>query len=453
MIPTNRQQVYQDIVTNTTQSPYYAPIAEIFPYLEDINASIPTLSPECIEMAYSYLATFLGKPNELGAYDEHILDLMRYFWANKPQNLLYDGKKFTSDDLWGDWAVTQLDTNKDVVSFQKVMALLKKEGVTDYDIWSFAITNIYQLFYLNKEAYLDTSVALKTKYSSDEITTFLEKEVSPLGYWILEKTDAFTKRNPNALRSNYENLPYQDFLILAGKTEVLKTYFDYFSTISSNTWSGVMVENIELLDKLLVQGVSGMEIKLLDFYRQVTNSLHVITLQRHLLTYFPEEYKSKELEFAYHYLNIIKPLQYHYFDNYENGNGQSVEAIAYYNTYINSLIKLTFDKEGFEKAFPFWKEYLSTIHFNHPYVYKYLVDFLGEKAIPILMDGFAQPAASNLYGDIFQLLATLPHEDFHADLWKLAGHKSKEVRTLVARHFAIVLGDAAIPKATELIIW
>ncbi|MEY4904731.1 MAG: hypothetical protein RLZZ292_2546, partial [Bacteroidota bacterium] len=200
MIPTNRQQVYQDMVTNTAQSPYYAPIAEIFPYLEDINASVPTLSAECIEMAYSYLATFLGKPSELGVYDEHILDLMRYFWANKPQNLLYDGKKFTSDDLWGDWAATQLHENKDILSFQKVMALLKKEGVTDYNIWLDAINNTYQLFYIKDETFSETTVAVKTKYNPKEIATFLANEVSPMGLWVLEKTDEFIQKKPVALR-------------------------------------------------------------------------------------------------------------------------------------------------------------------------------------------------------------------------------------------------------------
>jgi hypothetical protein len=221
--------------------------------------------------------------------------------------------------------------------------------------------------------------------------------------------------------------------------------------ISSSSWNGLSVENMELVEKLLVQGVSGMEEKLLKFHQKATNSSQIITLQRYLLTYFPEEYKGKELEFAYHYLNIIKPLQYHFFDNYDSINGDSKEAEPYYNVYINSLIKLTFDKEGFEKAFPFWKEYLNTIQFSHPFIYKYLVDCLGEKALPILIDGLNRTADFNLYGDIFQLLATLPHEDFHADLWKLAGHKSKEVRTLVTRHFATVLGDAAIPKATELL--
>ncbi|MEY4904817.1 MAG: hypothetical protein RLZZ292_2632, partial [Bacteroidota bacterium] len=433
MIPTNRQQTYQEVVERVAQYPdYYGAMREIFPFLEDMTMPLPALSDECVKIAYSYIFPFLGQPSEWGAYDEHIMEFIQDCWANKQSIISSYNYSALKSDLWVHWAKSILANNQDIWTFQKTLSLLKKHGLQESLIWSKAIEEGHILFSrVSEYSYSSDTRSVKTKRSAAEIKTWIAKELSAVGAWVLEHNKEFLDGKKLYLGNTYLYEAYHDFLILTGQRNVITANFDSFCTIQSG-WR-TELDNITLLDKLLAHDVAGIEDKILDFQSKTHSSEQLITLQGYLVHYFPEKYKPKELEMAYQYLNLINTATNHYYSFDRCNTNIYTNLKPYYNLYINRLIELIFEKEPYETAYSFWKNYLATMAQPNIYIYSYLVDLLQEKALPMLMDVLARPIvrgyySSDLHKGIFQFLTTIPHEDFYPELWKLAVHKSKEVR-------------------------
>ncbi len=462
MIPTNRQQPYQELVELVAQHPdYYGAIREIFPFLEDVTLPLPELSDECLQRVYERIFPFLGQPSEWGAYDEHIMEFVQNCWATNNNLISSYNYSCSRSDLWTYWAKSILMDKQDEWTFQKTLSLLKKYGLEESLIWSKAIEEASILlkkeskYQLSETGYDKTNTDyVKIKRNAAEIEAWMDKEVSAVGVWVLERSKAYVDGKKRYLGNTYQYSGYHNLLILTGQLDLIKNNFDTFCTVQSG-WR-TEIDNMHLLDTLLAHGVMSIEEKILDFREKTESSQQLITLNSYLNHYFPEKYNSKELEFAYHYLNALTKKQSNYSYSFDFVHTGEYSADPYYNLYINRLIHLIFEKEGFEKAYPFWQAYLAAMPITTIEIYKYLVDLLGEKALPLLMEALAKPLskvyyAINVHRGIFELLPTLPHEKYYPELWKNAAHKSKEVRTLVARHFATVLGDGAIPKAKELL--
>lgn len=413
MIPTNRQEKYNDFALRVIKSYGYTlnkvEWETCLHYLEYGGETVPTLHPTIFDIwDFSDLYRLLAHPQDWSEFDDRIMGMMSNFWKTSPSTPSHSVYYLTPQRLVENWLYNLAPyQNRNLLS--SAGRILEKFGINEANL---GINLLY--------------------YAIDA------EQLTPVGEYILSIIDKMLELNPKA--DNY----YLFQLLMKYDEQTLDKNLTKIVTVQDSYLVG-----FDHIPRLLAHNAPKYEayIALTMNRTNINVSFQTALILNH---FFPQKYDDTVRIKCYEYLEFMEHsshLKTFYFDWFNNIIANTR------GTYIETVFTELYRLEPSEKVFEVIQNTLLACSCTSKSVVTLVYQWFGEKSLPILVDALSKRDCFQSMPEtaILEYLKNHNHTIFYPQIWDSLSKTEKKRRSAIAQHLAIVQGEAAIPNAENLL--